>query len=125
LESSHQSASAASAENKKRSRWGDDALAANSLGAAGDVSMLHASTLAKVSAVANPNQGSEQSLNPDKRPRVSSVAAGIGESTFAAPLLAVDGSAPGGGDSEDKATKVLSARERYLQRKQQVQDGGQ
>jgi hypothetical protein len=120
LESSHQSASAAAAENKKRSRWGDDAVAGSSLGPAGDVSMLHASTLATFSAAANPNQGSEQSLTADKRPRVSSSAARISEPTFAALLLAVDG-----GDSEGKATKVLSARERYLQRKQQVQDAGQ
>lgn len=124
LQSSHQSASAAAAENKKRSRWGDDAAAGSSFVTSGGAALLHTRALASESALMDPRHDSEPSLTADKRPRISSqsAAAGISEPAGVALLHAADGSAPGSVDSDGKATKVLSARERYLQRKQQVQD---
>ncbi len=120
LQSSHHSVSAAAAENKKRSRWGDDAAAGTAVGASGGAALLHAhSLLASASAVEKPKNGSEESHTADKKPRLSSAVAGIVDPTSTESLSA---NAPGGGDTEGKATKVLSARERYLQRKQQVQD---
>ena len=126
-QSSHESAFAAAAENKKRSRWGDDAVASTAGGASGGQSggaAQHTRSLASASVSASPNHGSEESHTADTRPRTSSAAAGIIDPASTVPLHAADGSAPGGADAEGKATKVLSARERYLQRKQQVHDAG-